>query len=97
MTSPARLRTSRSHTGPVPPPAEARAGFVLYVSLPDTGTDGAAFPTAAELTSALPEACRDAPPSSDGRLSTTRPHALAPTEPAASSHPVPSEPEGTSE
>ncbi len=68
MTSPARLRTSRSHTGPVPPPAEARAGFVLYVSLPDTGTDGAVPPTAAELTEtadALRELAQEALPGSE--------------------------------
>lgn len=68
MTSPARLRTSRSHTGPVPPPAESRAGFVLYVSLPESGTDGAALPSAADLTEtaeALRELAQEALPGSE--------------------------------
>lgn len=41
-------------------------------------------PTAAELASTLTAACRDVPPSSDGRAPTKRSHALAPTKPATS-------------
>lgn len=68
MTSPARLRTSRSHTGPVPPPAEPRAGFILYVSLPDPGADGAVVPSAADLTEtadALRQLAQEALPGSE--------------------------------
>ncbi|MBD7917488.1 hypothetical protein H9657_04240 [Cellulomonas sp. Sa3CUA2] len=78
MTSPARLRGRRAVPRPVPvapvPPHGPRAGFVLYVSLPDDvddepdGTDDRPRPTAqqiAETADLLRELAQEALPGSE--------------------------------
>lgn len=72
MTSPARLRGRRAVHRPVPvapvPPHGPRAGFVLYVSLPEDADDDGPRPTAhdiAETADLLRELAQEALPGSE--------------------------------